>query len=206
MRFDIRSTYYPIPSEPDDYIRAHEVSILCACADEDTGEVVAGRVAVDYLDITRAEAAGQDICHICDADSQGWSDVYAATIEPATDFAEIRRDFEFDDPVFGLVFVHQAVLHRSLDDWRQMIFDSICEMFPPESATVMWKHTTEMTDKELASLGFRIVAGHNLLFRPNMLKHAYITAEDERAPLFDLQVPADAEDWVEEHWDPTDMD
>jgi hypothetical protein len=42
-------------------------------------------------------------------------------------------------------------------------------MFPSDTTTVMWKEMTHSRDKELASLGFRIVAGSDLLFRPNML-------------------------------------
>lgn len=72
--------------------------------------------------------------------------------------------------MLGLVFIHRAVFHPFVRDWQRMIVDSICKMFPKGLATVMWKGTTDLTEKELASLGFRIVAGHDLLFRPNILK------------------------------------
>lgn len=210
MRFDTQSTYHPKPFEPKDYIRSHVVSVVCPTQDappeddpeyEDLeyDEVVAARLAVDYLDISRIENEGQSVLHVCDSDSAGWEHVYSATIEPAEDFAEIRKDFGFDDIITGLVFIHQAVFHRSLRPWQQMIIDSVCKMFPESTAIVMWRGTTDLVDKELAGLGFRVVAGHDLLFRPNMLVNEYDSAKDNRS--FDCAVPFDAEDYVEEHWD-----
>jgi len=206
MRFETHSTYYPKPFEPDHYIRSHEVAVMCSVdegnEDDDYNEVMAARLAVDYLDIFRAEAEGQSVLHICDADSSGWEHVYSATIEPAEDFAEIRKDFGFDDAITGLVFIHRAVFHPSLREWQRMIVDSVCRMFAEDTAIVMWKGTTDLSDKELASLGFRIVAGHNLLFRPNMLTNDYSTADDERLPHFG--VPGDADEYVEEQWESED--
>lgn len=198
MRFECRSTYHPKPLEPDDYIRPHDISVICSSSDDE--EVVAARLAVDHLDILRAELEGQSVCHICDADSADWEHVYSATIEPAIDFAEIREDFGFRDPVNGLVFIHRAVFHPSTRDWQRLIIDSVCNMFPEDTAVVMRKDTTDLTDKELASLGFRIVAGWDLLFRPNMLKRDYDTAEDERHPVLSLKVPADAGEYVKQEW------
>ncbi len=93
MRFECKSTYYPKPSEPNDFIRSNLIDVCCFTAgDSDT---VAARLAVDYLDILRAESEGQSVLHVCDADSSAWSKVYESMIEPATDFAEIRKDFGF---------------------------------------------------------------------------------------------------------------
>lgn len=69
MRFECRSIFYPKPLEPDDYIRPHDVSVICSTSDE---EVIAARLAVDYLDILRAEIDGESVCDVCDADSAGW--------------------------------------------------------------------------------------------------------------------------------------
>ncbi len=51
-------------------------------------------------------------------------------------------------------------------------------MFPSDTATLMWKHTTDLEPQELASLGFRIVAGWVMLFRPNMLENEYSALGD----------------------------
>ncbi|MCR9209723.1 MAG: hypothetical protein NXI28_15940 [bacterium] len=201
MKLRTESIYHPKPFEPNQYIRPHVVDVTCLTDGDEPEEIIAGRIAVDYLDILRAETAGQSIVHVCDADSQNWEMVYSATIEPAIDFAGIRKDFGFDDPVHGLVFIHQVVLHPSLRDWQQMILDSICDMFPSETATVMIRGITELPDRALAELGFRIVAGHDVLFRPNMLKNDYTTADDPRDPFTDLTVPPDAEAYVLDRWD-----
>ena len=201
MRFECRSTYYPKPCSPENFIRSNLIDVCCFTAgDSDT---IAARLAVDYLDIQRAENAGQSVLHVCDADSSAWLKVYESTIEPATDFAEIRKDFGFDDPIDGLLFLHRAVFHPDVLPWRRFIIDSVCRMFPSDTATVMWKHTTDLEPQELASLGFRIVAGWDMLFRPNMLKNEYSVLGDEQDPI-DLIVAEDAHVVVDDQWDSLD--
>lgn len=82
-----------------------------------------------------------------------------------------------------------------------MIIDSVSKLFSGETATVMWRGTTDMTDRELASLGFRIVAGEDLLFRPNVLRSEYETVNDDRDPNFDLKVPQEAAEYVQREWE-----
>ncbi len=72
----------------------------------------------------------------------------------------------------------------------------------------MWKGETDLSDKEFASLGFRIVAGHDLLFRPNMLKNEYDSLEDRRNPI-DIEVEDDVGEYVLGAWkklEPDDTD
>ena len=197
MRFEGKYTFRPKPYGPDEFIVPHEVDVVCYTGDENS--VVAGRVAFDFLDIMRAEIEGESVLNVCDADSGGWSSVYSALIEPAAGEAKIRKDFCFDDPVNGLVFLHRTAFHPSLRDWQRLIIDRICGMFREDTAAVMWRKETDMTDKELASLGFRIVAGCDLLFRPNMFRNEYSAADDPRSA-FDLHVPIDAPDYVEAQW------
>ncbi len=198
MRFRCTSTFHPKPYEPSDYIRPNVIEVVCRTAGDE--DAIAARLAVDYLDIANAERDGASVLHVCDADSSGWTGVYEATIEPAVNFAKIREDFGFDDPINGLLFLYSAVFHPDLSDWQRFVIDSVCSMFPEDTAMVMWKWTTQLSDKELASLGFRIVAGSDLLFRPNMLPREYSAAEDGRDPI-DLEVAEDAGDYVDQQWD-----
>lgn len=69
----------------------------------------------------------------------------------------------------------------------------------------MWRGETDLSDAELTSLGFRIVAGHDFLFRPNILKNEYNAVDDNR-DVFDLDIPADIGAYVEIEWDRTDDD
>ncbi|TWU37449.1 hypothetical protein [Novipirellula artificiosorum] len=201
MRIDCHSTFYLKPSDPTHYFRRSEMDVWCHTnGDEPT---IAARLAVDYLDIARADSEGQSILHICDADSAAWMQVYEATIEPDINFLGIREDFGFDDPVQGLVFIHGAVFHPDVNSWRTFILDSLCHMFPEDTATVMWKHTTNLEPKELASLGFRKVAGSELLFRPNMLQNTYSALDDNRDPE-ELIVAEDAQEYVDQLWSELD--
>lgn len=201
MRFECNSIFYPKPTDPTHYISTNEIDVWCHTVGDEPA--VAARLAVDYLDIARAVSAGESILHICDADSAGWMNVYEETIEPDINFLGIREDFGFDNPVLGLVFIHGAVFHPDLFPWRQFILDSICHMFPLDTATVMWMHTTDLEPKELASLGFRKIAGSELLFRPNMLENEYSALDDSRDPT-ELVVAEDAQDLVDQQW--SDLD
>ncbi|EMI40842.1 hypothetical protein [Rhodopirellula sp. SWK7] len=204
MRLESRCIFYPKPIEPNGYICSHDISVICASDGGGDREVVAARLAVDFLDIARIEEERVNVREVCDAESQEWHNVCSAMIEPGSDYTDLRKEFEIDCPVFGLVFIHQAVFHPSMLDWQRMIVESVSKLFPTETATVMWKRTTGMTDRELASLGFRIVAGQDLLFRPNMLRSEYETANDDRDPNFDLKVPSDAAAYVQQEWDRED--
>jgi hypothetical protein len=197
MRFECRSTFYPKPTDPTHYFQTNEMDVRChTVGDEPT---IAARLAVDYLDIARAVSDGQSILHLCDADSSGWMQVYEATIEPDIHFTGIREDFGFDDPIHGIVFIYGVVLHADLLPWQRFIIDSVCRMFPHDTATVMWNHTTELEPAALASIGFRKIAGSELLFRPNMLENEYTSLQDDRDTI-DLVVAEDAQDHVDDQW------
>lgn len=72
-------------------------------------------------------------------------------------------------------------------------------MFPKDTATVMGKHATELEPKDLASIGFRMIASSELLFRPNMLENAYSAMDENRDPT-DLVVAEGAQNQVDEQW------
>ncbi len=201
MQFECNSIFYPKPTDPTHYFNTNEIDVWCHTDGDEPA--IAARLAVDYLDIARAVGAGESILHICDAESAGWMSVYETTIEPDIHFTGIREDFGFDNPILGLVFIHGAVFHPDTLPWRQFILDSICRMFPPDTATVMWNNTTDLEPKELASLGFRKIAGSELLFRPNMLENAYSVMGDTRDPM-ELMVAEDAQDYVDEQWEQLD--
>jgi hypothetical protein len=197
MRLRCQFEYYPQPYEPELYLRP--VAIDVVCHSEPDSEAIAGRIALDHLDLVRAETTGENVHDICDADSGGWEAVYAALFEPALDFAEIRGDFKFNDPINHLLFLYRSVFHPVLRDWESFILDHVATLFGEDSALVMWKKETDLSDRELARLGFRIVAGHDLLFRPNMLRHEYCASSDDR-DLLDFSVDKSVEEYVLREW------
>lgn len=197
MRFECTSKYYPKPFEPNDLIRPHVIDVVVGT--ENGVETTAARLAVDFLDLRHAEHAGYSILHVCDADSAGWTHVFEAIIEPAIDFAELRQDFGFDDPVNGLLFLYRSVFHPTLRDWQRFIIDGVCAMFPSDTAMIIARNELELSEKDLASLGFRIVAGSDLLFRPNMLANEYSSVADGRDPSA-VTCPLESGARIDEQW------
>ena len=199
MRFRCQFDYHPRPAEADDFICPMVVEVVCST--EAFEEVVAARIAVDRLDLSRATVAGENIYEVCDADSSGWENVYAALFEPSSDphDPDLREDFEFDEPIFNLLFVYRTVFHPSLRPWQSFIMHHVSELGGDMSATIMWKSETSLSTAELGRLGFRMIAGEDLLFLPNMLQQEY--SPDEEGELFELEVPADAEDYVIQEWE-----
>jgi hypothetical protein len=161
--------------------------------------VLAGRLAFDLLDIGRAEVAGENLYEICDADSAGWEGVYAALFEPEGEYGEIRRDFDFYEPIDHVLFLYKMVFHPAIRSWQSFILDHTATLFGHMSALTMWKGMTDLTDIEMSQLGFRIIAGQNLLFRPNMMKNEY-SADEEKRDVLGLVVPDDAGEYVERAW------
>jgi hypothetical protein len=197
MEFQCQFTHHPQPCDPQYFIRPVIVDVVC-WTDSDE-KAVAGRLALDHLDVSRAEYAGEDIYELCDADSAGWEGVCAALFELVGDSVELRGELEFDEPINHVLFLYQMVFHPVLRDWQSFILDHVATLFGEDSALVMWRGKTDLTDLELSDLGFRIISGHKLLFRPNMMQNEYSALEDERN-VQDLEVPKDAEEYVERTW------
>lgn len=201
IRFTCKYHYYPAADDLDKYIRHNVIDVQVFHDDHDW--VLVGRLEVDDLDIAQAESDHWNIIHVCDADSAEWEHVYSTVIEPFADFAEIREDFGFDDPVNHLLFLRRAVFHPSIRTWQNYILDHVCNLFSFDSAMVMPRSETSLAEKELAALGFRKIVDSDLLFRPIMLASDYSASDDPRDPA-DLKIGPDAQEYVEIQWDNDD--
>jgi hypothetical protein len=197
MRFSCRFDHYPVPCDPQFFIDPMTIDVFCA--DEADHDCLVARLAIDRLDLTRVETSGEDVLSVCDAHSAEWEAVYSALFDAGSNFVELRRDFNFDDPVFDVFFLHRSVFHRSVNDWRMFIVDHAARLFGESSALVMWHRETGIADADLATLGFRKIAGHKLLFRPNMLENTYDRAA-AAAELLNLQVTSGVAGEVEDEW------
>jgi hypothetical protein len=197
MRFRVTFEYDPSPFEPDDYLRPGVVDVLCL--PEVGDEQVAARLAFDHLDISRIIDSGESLMDVCDADSQGWLNVYEALFEPHGNNGELRREFEFDELVFDVLFIHRAVFHPSIENWVGYILDHVSKLIDTNSATVMWQKIVGLSDRVLADIGFRRIAGEQLLFRPNMLQHA-CDKEHRLANPSAIRIDEDAGDFVRKAW------
>lgn len=197
MWFKTQTIHHPRPDDPQLFIDNHVVDIVCGT--EDYAEVVAGRIAIDYLDLMRASLSGEDILQIADADSGGWEGLVAVTLDLEKHEPEIRDDFSVQDCVFGFGFLYQACFHPSLHPWQSFIVDAVCRTFPEEALIFTLNSQTDLSPIERANLGFRKVAQTNYQFRPNMLQTEY-DPSDETANPDSVVVPDDAEAYVNEHW------
>ena len=197
MEFQCRFNYFPKPIDPQQYLRNMTVDVVCPVENSDD-YVVAARLQIDQLGLARPFEDGEDIYQICDADSAGWEAVFAGLFEPGTQ-AEWRKDFRFDEQISNLLFMYQAVFHPALVNWQQFIIDHVANLTGDDSAFVMWKGTTDLDDKQLSDLGFRIVAGTGLRFRVNCFQNEYSASEDARN-VNAIEVPADAQANVEKNW------
>lgn len=110
-----------------------------------------------------------------------------------------RADFDFHEVVTHLAFMHRAVFHPCVREWQSFILDHVANLFGKDSAFLMWKGQTDLTDRQLSQLGYRIIAGEGLLMRPNMLPIDY-EAECEGLNALDIDVPEDSVGYVEEAW------
>lgn len=197
MRFSCNYDYFPAPCDPSMYINKMVVDVLVS-NDEDE-ECLVARLAVDHLNVTRAEVDGENIFDICDSDSSEWEQLYGAIFESTDEGEELRQDFCIDDVIFDVLFLRRAVFHEVVRHYRMFVLDHISDLFGESSAIVMWKSEFDFTDSQLANLGFRKIAGQQLLFRPNMLKHKYDESTDAER-VHRLNPPKDTTSFIESKW------
>jgi hypothetical protein len=78
---------------------------------------------------------------------------------------------------------------------------AIGTLFGYETVVAMWHQTTEMSDSELAALGFRRIAGSSLIYRHSALKSDF----SEKHPFgmdvdLDFEATESDEEWVLREW------
>ena len=196
MHFDCRFRYFPQPYEPNLFLREYEIDVISG---NDERSFVAGRLAVDFLDMTRVESAGETVLEVCDADSDGWVDVYNSILEVKGRQAQLKEEFDFDDPIYNIAFLRAFVFGPSLQEWRKFIIAHVADMFSFDTATVMRKGHQEFSKPDLAELGFWSISGTDLLFRPNTHRHPYDPVQEERDVL-DAEACQFDEEFVKKHW------
>lgn len=196
MHFDCRFAYFPQPYESNYFLREYEIDVVSG---NEEGSFVAGRLALDFLDLTRIEKSGESVFEVCDADSAGWVDVYQALFEENRGRTQLKEEFDFDDPIYNIVFLYQFVFGPSMRDWRKFIVAHVADMFSFDTAIVMRKDQTEFSREELTELGFWSIGGTEFLFRPNTNIHPYDPIADERDVLDAYACQFD-EEFVNKHW------
>lgn len=176
MRFDVRYEYHPAAElgDPFLFIDKYVVDVVVPADDDSYADVLAARFAVDRIDRLRVDQQ-EDLFQVCDSDSQGWESVSATLFGLDVDPPDLRKDFHDSEAgvLFNLVFIWNMVIRSDAKHLATYLIHHVAALFPDESAVLMWHESNDLSESELASLGFRKIAGSALLLRPNLLKTSY---------------------------------
>ena len=171
-----------------DYIRALDLTVYSF--DENGDRVVLGKIAGDQLMLAEAELDDEDIFEICDQDSQGLYEVYEALFDKGGEF---QHELALNEPTAFILFLWRSVFHPKLKPYQQAILEAVANLFGNEGVLAMWRHVGDISDKELADLGFRKIAGTELIFRHLALRTAFSDAYPQG-----IEVPLEFEAFKEE--------
>jgi hypothetical protein len=189
-------------SDHSDYVRSLRLDV--SGCDDVGNRILLGRIAADQVLVGDAQTEGMRLFDVCDQDSQGLHETYVALFDEQGEF---QSELNIDEPADSLIFVWRAVLHSRLRPYRQGVIDTIGTLFGNECVLAMWHGTTELSDAELASLGFRRIAGSALIYRHLALRSDF---SDEHSCGMDVPLKFEAEEsdeeWVLTEWKKGDPD
>lgn len=189
-------------SDYSDYVRALRLDV--SGCDDVGNRILLGRIAADQVLVGDAQTEGMPLFDVCDQDSQGLHETYVALFDEQGEF---QSELNIDEPTDSLIFVWRAVLHSRLRPYLQGVIDTIGTLSGNETVLAMWHGTTDLSDAELASLGFRRIAGSELIYRHSALRSDFT---DEHPCGMDVPLDFEAEEsdseWVLAQWKKSDPD
>ena len=166
MKFKYFSEYYPDPSEPNDYISEGIVDVVEWT--EAGEEHLIGRLALDCINVPRVVYGGREHLYtVCDADSQGWHNVFAALFDYKT--CELIPEIGCEEPFDFLFLLYRMELHPVIQQLEAHVLHHVAQLNGESTILNMLEGISKLPAKRLASIGFRKVAGSKLLFLPAML-------------------------------------
>jgi hypothetical protein len=182
-------------SEVDDYVRHLVITVEAFGKDYDL--YVVGKLAMDQILWNDALTDGVPLFDICDNDSQGLHEAHVILTNGNDSF---RPDLRVQEVTRHVMFLYGAVFHPAIHSYRQGILDTAFNLFGEESVALMWLDTSGLTEAELAELGFKKIAGEDLIFRHSALR----TPFSERHPQgqdAELEAIPEWEEWVLREWE-----
>ncbi len=189
-------------SDYSDYVRALQIDISGCDANGD--RILLGKMAADQVLIGDAQVDGMPLFDVCDQDSQGLHEAYVALFDETGEF---QSELNLDDHADTLIFIWRAVVHPRLLPYLQGVIATIGTMFSQATVVAMWHSTTGLSDAELASLGFRRIAGSGLIYRHSALRSDFT---NEHPTGLDVPLEFEAEEsdaeWVLAKWKKMDSD
>ena len=178
-----------------DYVR--EITIDIRCFDEaGANDYLVGRIALSQVLWNDARAESQSLFEICDNDSQGLYEVFT---ELCDESGEVRPEFEIDDVFNHVIFVYRVVLHPEVRPYAQSILDAAVDLLGHDALVVMWRGLGGIADTDLAELGFRKVAGIELICRQSTHRSKF-SDKHPRGQDVDLAGRPEFESWFNEEW------
>ena len=189
-------------SDYSDYVRALQLDI--SGCDLNGDRVLLGKLAADQVLISDAQVDGMSLFDVCDEDSQGLHEAYVALFD---DRGEFQSELNLEDYADTLIFIWRAVVHPRLSPYLQGVIATIGSMFSQATVVAMWHSTTGLSDPELASLGFRRIAGSGLIYRHSALRSEFT---DLHPTGMDVPLEFEAEEsdaeWVLKRWKKVDSE
>jgi len=189
-------------SDYSDYVRALQLDI--SGCDADGNRILLGKIAADQVLVGDAQVDGMSLFDVCDEDSQGLHDAYVALFD---ENGEFQSELNLDDHADTLIFIWRAVVHPRLLPYLQGVLATIGSLFSEATVVAMWHSTTGLSDAELATLGFRRIAGVGLIYRHSALRSDFT---DTNPTGMDVPLEFEAEEldaeWVLARWKNVDSD
>lgn len=183
-------------SEEDDYIRHLVINVECYDKDCDHPYIV-GKLAMDQILWSDAEADGVPLFDICDNDSQGLHDVHFILTNGHDSF---RPDLRIKGAINHVMFLYGAVFHPTIHAYRQSILDTAFNLFGGESLALMWLDTSGLPEGDLAELGFKKIAGEDLIFRHSAHRTPFSEWQSQGQDA-DVEALPEYEEWVMKEWE-----
>jgi hypothetical protein len=159
-------------------------------------EYTVGKLALDQILWMDAIVDGVSLFEVCENDSQGMHEVHTILTKGKQEF---RADLQIDAVTSHVLFLHAAVFHPSIHEYRHGILDAAFNLFGEESLAVMWKNSSGLCEAEMADLGFRKIAGSDVIFRHSALQTTFGKAFSKGQDA-DVVAEPKFEDWVQQEW------
>lgn len=187
--------------EEHGFIRHYDVDVFGFGED---GEHLIGKVAFDVFLWGDAEATGACLFDICDADSQGWYDVFCALSGRETfrdgGRDEILPELGIEDVVDRIAFIWRFLLHpEARSSYTKAVIHDIARYVGDDPILTMWHGTLEMFDSDLVDMGFAKIGGSQLIFRDLHLQVPY-DARHPRGEEVDFEARPEHGKWVLKEW------
>jgi hypothetical protein len=181
-------------TEVDDYVRHLVISI--ECYSKDYNPYLVGKLAMDQILWSDALADGVPLFDICDNDSQGLHEAHVILTNGHDSF---RPDLRIKEATNHVMFLYGAVFHPAIHPYRQCILDTAFNLFGEESLALMWLDTSGLPEADLAELGFKKIAGENLIFRHSAHRTSFSDWQSQGQDA-DVEALPEYEEWVMKEW------